>query len=50
MWFAYGMAWFSTALAASAGMYFTHNVLCLLVFIFPACIGITQAISNETDK
>lgn len=42
MWFAYGLVWFSTALAACAGMYFTHSAWCLWVFIFPACVKITQ--------
>lgn len=42
MWFAYGMMWFGTALAACTGMYFTHSAWCLWVFIFPVCVRISQ--------
>ena len=42
MWFAYSMAWLSTAIASIAGLYFTHSPWCLWVFIFPAYIGISE--------
>lgn len=44
VWFAYAMAWLSTALAAIAGMYFTHSAWCLWALLLPACISI------KTDK
>ena len=50
MWFAYGLMWFSTALAACAGMYFTHSALCLWVFIFPACVKMAQGEKGEDSQ
>lgn len=48
VWFAYAMVWLSTALAAIAGMYFTHSAWCLWALILPACISIKK--SGKDDK
>lgn len=50
MWFAYGMMWFSTAIAACVGMYFTHSAWCLWVFIFPACVKMTQGKNSDDTE
>lgn len=49
VWFAYAMAWLSTAAACIAGMYFTHSAWCLWALILPACIKITNGKESE-DK
>lgn len=48
IYFAYAMAWVSTAVATIAGMYFTHSAWCLWAFILPACIELTH--KNKDDK
>ena len=40
VWFAYAMAWFSTAIAVSCGMYYTHSAWCLLALLIPACLTV----------
>lgn len=48
IWFAYAMAWISTSVAVTAGMYFTHSAWCLWAFILPACIELTR--NSKDDK
>lgn len=50
MWFAYGMMWLSTAIAACVGMYFTHSAWCLWVFIFPSCVKMTQGKNSDDTE
>lgn len=50
VWFAYAMAWLSTAMACIAGIYFTHSPWCLWVFLLPACIKITSGKESEEKE
>lgn len=47
MWFAYGMAWFSTSLAVIAGMYLTHSAKCLWLLLVLVVMLIHAGISNN---
>lgn len=47
IWFAYAMAWISTAAAAIAGMYFTRSAWCLWALLLPACIKMTTGKESE---
>lgn len=46
IYLAYGLAWLSTAIATSVGIYYTHSAWCLLALILPACINV----SSKKDK
>ena len=42
IYFAYAMAWLSTAIAVSVGIYFTHSALCLWALLIPAFIKVSK--------
>lgn len=50
VYFAYAIAWISTAFATGAGIYFTHSAWWLCAFVFPAIIAITKGGKEETDN
>lgn len=50
VWIGYGLAWLSTALAISVGIYYTHSAWCLWALILLACIGISQGKEEGNDK
>ena len=43
IWLGYGLAWLSTAIATSVGIYYTYSAWCLWAFILPACINISSS-------
>ena len=42
VWFAYSMAWLSTAIAVSFGVYFTHSPWCLWALLIPAFLKVNH--------
>lgn len=40
VYFAYAMAWFSTAIAVSVGMYYTKSAWCLWALLIPALLKV----------
>lgn len=50
IYFAYAMAWISTAVATIAAMYFTHSPWCLLVFYFPASIELRHGFKDGENE
>lgn len=49
IWLGYGLAWLSTAIATSVGIYYTHSAWCLWAFILPACIKISTSKDKDTS-
>ena len=50
IWFAYAMAWLSTAIAVSCGIYYTHSAWCLWALFIPACIKVTKDREDEDNN
>lgn len=42
IYFAYAMAWVSSAIAVSCGIYFTHSAWCLWALLIPALIKVSK--------
>jgi len=47
---AYGMAWVSTAIATSVGIYYTKDVDCLWAMLIPAMISISFGSKDKTNN
>lgn len=50
IYFAYAMAWVSTAIATSIGIYFTGSAWCLWAMILPACISLKSSKKDDEDN
>lgn len=50
IYFSYGLAWLSTAIAVSVGIYITGSAWCLWAFLLPASISISSKSSDNEDK
>ena len=49
-YFAYAMAWASTACAIAFTVYVTKEAGALIAFIFPSCISISETIKSSNNK
>lgn len=49
IWLGYGLAWLSTSIATSVGIYYTHSAWCLWALILPACINISSNKDKDTS-
>lgn len=47
LYIAYGLAWISTAIAVSIGLYYTKSANCLWAMFIPACVSVK---SNKDDE
>lgn len=50
VWFGYGMAWLSTALAVCVCIYFTHRVAPLWFMILPALLNVKSGNDKDEEK
>lgn len=50
IYLAYGVAWISTAIAVSIGIYYTKDVNCLWALLLPAYIGISSNDNKDSKK
>lgn len=49
IWFGYGMAWLSTALAVCVCIYFTHRMAPMWFMILPALLQVKSGHSDRED-
>lgn len=50
-WFiAFSSMWFATAMAVTAGLYFTHSIHCLWFMLIPTLISFRTKSGNKEDK
>ena len=49
IYFAYAMAWVSTAIVTSVGIYFTSSAWCLWAMILPAFISLKSKKDDEDN-
>ena len=50
IWLAYAVAWVSTAIAVSVGVYFTGSAWCLGAMMLPACISLKSSKKDDEDN
>jgi len=49
LYLAYGIAWLSTGIATSIGIYITKDPTCLWAMLIPAMIGLSTGGSKNTE-